>query len=154
MAPSISPVLAFSFFQRDRRAEHRHDPVTGPLCDRAAVPLHHRRAAVGELGHDLAQPLRTHRRGDVHRVDHVGEQHRHLLVLGMCIVRRNRSTALITELRVRRQFSAARPAHQGCRRHLTGPAAVVQVAIVSPLAGRHVRYRGRDPNNGRDQRVR
>src|SRR5271163_888577 len=46
-------------FQRDRRAEHRHDPVASELCDRAAVTLHHRGTAVGELGHDLAQPLRT-----------------------------------------------------------------------------------------------
>jgi hypothetical protein len=40
----------------------------------------YRRAAVGEVGHDLAQPLRPDGRGDVHRVDHVGEQNRDLLV--------------------------------------------------------------------------
>jgi hypothetical protein len=68
-------------FQRDRRAEHRHDPVARPLCDRAAVPLHYHRTAVGEVGHDLAQPLGTQRRRDVHRVHHVGEQDGHLLVL-------------------------------------------------------------------------
>ena len=45
--------------QRDRRAEHRHDAVTGGLVHGAAVTLHHRSAAVGQLGHDLAQPLRT-----------------------------------------------------------------------------------------------
>ena len=38
-------------FQRDWRAEHRHDAVAGELTDRAAVALHHRRAAV--------QPVRT-----------------------------------------------------------------------------------------------
>jgi hypothetical protein len=84
--------------QRHRRAEHRHDPVARPLCDRAAVPLHHRRTAVGELGHDLAQPLRPDGRGDVHRVDHVGEQHRDLLVLGRRCGSRNRRTALVAEL--------------------------------------------------------
>jgi hypothetical protein len=64
-----------------RRAEHGHDAVTGELVHRPAIALHHRRAAVSELGHDLAQPLRTHRRRDVHRVDHVGEEDRDLLVL-------------------------------------------------------------------------
>lgn len=41
-------------FQGDRGSEHRHDPVAGPLRDRAAVTAHHGRAAVGEGGHDLA----------------------------------------------------------------------------------------------------
>ena len=45
--------------QRHRRAEHRHDPVAGELVHRAAVTLHHRSGAVDQLGHDLAQPLRT-----------------------------------------------------------------------------------------------
>ena len=53
---------------------------------------------------------------------HVGEQDRDLLVLGRCRGSGNRRTALVTELRVRRQLGAARPAHQGCRRHLTRPA--------------------------------
>jgi hypothetical protein len=44
-------------------------------------PLHHRRAAAGEVGHDLAQPLGTDGRGDVHGVDHIGEENRDLLVL-------------------------------------------------------------------------
>ncbi len=63
------------------RAEHRQDPVAGEFVDGAAVALHHCRAAVYQLGHDLAQPLRTDRRGDVHRVDHVGEGNSDLLVL-------------------------------------------------------------------------
>ena len=79
------------------------------LFDRAAVPLHHRRAAIGQLGHDLAQPLCTDRHRDVHRMHHVGEQDRDLLVLrrsgGVC----ERCTALVAELRVGRQFGAARP---------------------------------------------
>ena len=58
-------------------------------------------AAVDQLGHDLAQPLRTDRRRDVHRMHHIGEQHRHLLVLrrsgGLC----DRRTALVAELGVR-----------------------------------------------------
>jgi hypothetical protein len=70
--------------QRDRRAEHRHDPVAGELVDRAAEVLHHRGRAANHLSHDFAQPLGTDRRRDVHRVHHVGEQHGHLLVLGMC----------------------------------------------------------------------
>ena len=67
--------------QRHRRAEHRHDPVASELVHRAAVPLYNCGTAVGKVGQDLAQPLRPDGRGDVHRVDHVGEQNRHLLVL-------------------------------------------------------------------------
>jgi len=52
--------------QRRRRTEHRHDPVAGELVHRAPVPLHHRRRPVYQVGHDLAQPLRTHGRRDVH----------------------------------------------------------------------------------------
>jgi hypothetical protein len=29
----------------------------------------------------LTQPVRTHRRGEIHRPHHIGEQYRHLLVL-------------------------------------------------------------------------
>ena len=43
--------------------------------------LHHRRAKVDQIGHDLAQPLRTDGRRDVHRMHNIGEQHRYLLVL-------------------------------------------------------------------------
>ena len=62
--------------------------IPSPVVHRAAVPLHHRRAVVGELGHDLAEPLRPDSRGDVHRMHNIGEQHRHLLVLGagICFV--------------------------------------------------------------------
>lgn len=69
--------------QSGRGTEYRHDPVTGELVDRAAISLHHHRRAVDQLGHDLAQPLGTERRRDVHRMHHVGKQHRHLLVLGV-----------------------------------------------------------------------
>ena len=119
----------------DRRTEHGHDAVAGELVHRAAVALHHRGRTVDQLGHDLAQPLRTDRRGDVHRVHHVGEQDRDLLVLGRCRGSHNRRTALVTELRVRRQLRTARPAHQGCRRHLTRPGPLsFHGTIVSPLS--------------------
>ena len=92
--------------QRHRGTEHRHHPVAGEL-HRPAVAAHHRRRALHQLGHDLAQPLHIHRRRDVHRAHHIGEQHRHLLVL-RCVTR-NRSwgTALVTELGVLPQASAA-----------------------------------------------
>ena len=67
--------------QSGGRAEHRHDAVAGELVHRAAVAPHHRRSLHDEFGHDLTQPLRTHCGGDVHGVHHIGEQHRHLLVL-------------------------------------------------------------------------
>ena len=115
--------------------------VAGELVHRAAVPLHHHRRTVDQLGHDLAQPLRTDRRRDVHRMHHIGEQHRHLLVLrrssGLC----ERCTALVTELGVRWQFGAARPTGQPrrCQSTATIPAGV-HVSIVSPLVNdvRHI----------------
>ncbi len=116
--------------QRHRRTEHRHDPVTGELVHRAAIARHHRRGAVDQFGHDLAQPLRTHRRRDIHRVDHVGEQHRHLLVLRRPADLCDRCTALATELGIRWQFGAARPTRQSrsCQRTAT---TVIHVRIVS-----------------------
>jgi hypothetical protein len=41
--------------------EHGHDAVGGELVDRAAVALHNGGGAVGQVGHDLAQPLRPDR---------------------------------------------------------------------------------------------
>ena len=70
-------------FQRHRRTEHCHDPVAGELCDCGAVTLHHLYSAVGEFGHDFPEPLRPDGRGDVHRVDHISEENRDLLVLGV-----------------------------------------------------------------------
>jgi hypothetical protein len=67
--------------QGHRCTKHRHDPVTGELVHRAPIPLHYCRGTVDQFGHDLAQPLRADGRGDVHRMDHVGEQNRDLLVL-------------------------------------------------------------------------
>jgi len=57
--------------QRHWRAEHRHDPIARPLCDPAAVAPHHRRTAVGEVGHDLAPPLRSQRQIGHHRWLHM-----------------------------------------------------------------------------------
>ena len=68
--------------QRNWRPEHRHYAVAGELVHRAAESLYHRRRALDEFAHDLAQSLGTHRGGDIHRMHDVGEQHRHLLVLG------------------------------------------------------------------------
>ena len=98
-------------------------------------------AAVDQLGHDLAQPLCTDGRRDVHRMNNIGEQHRHLLVLrrssGLC----ERCTALVTELGVRWQFDAARPTEQPRRGQSTATIpAGVHVSIVSPLVSdvRHI----------------
>ncbi len=67
--------------QRHRRTEHRHDPVASEFVDRAAVPLYNGGTAVSEVGHDFPQPLCAHRRRDVHRMNHIGEENCHLLVL-------------------------------------------------------------------------
>ena len=126
----------------NRCAEHRHDPVAGELIHRASVPLHHRGAAVGKVGHDLAQPLRTHRRRDVHRMHHIGEQHRHLLVLSRLGGLRESRTALTTELGCRAQLSAARVTGRSHR--CQGTAAIptkLHVNMVSPLLRQRVSYR-------------
>ena len=109
--------------QRHRRAEHRHDAVAGETADRAAVPLNHHCRTVDQIGHDLAQPLRTDRRRDVHRMHHIGEQHRHLLVLRRSADLCDRCTALVTELGVQRQLGATRPTRQSrcCHRTATVP---------------------------------
>jgi hypothetical protein len=79
--------------------------------------------------------------GDVHRVDHIGEQNRDLLVLrrlsGVC----NRRAALTTELGCRAQLRAARPTGEARRSQCTATVAVVvHLSIVSPLISgvRHI----------------
>ena len=52
--------------QRYWRAKERHDAVAGELIDGPAIPLDHNRRAIDQLRHDLPQPLRTHRGGDIH----------------------------------------------------------------------------------------
>ena len=115
--------------QRGRRAEHRHDAVAGETADRAAVPLHHHRRTIDQFGHDLAQPLRTDRCRNVHRMNNIGEQHRYLLVLrrssGVC----ERCTALVTELGVGRQFGAARPTEQPRRGQSTPPSPLGSTSV-------------------------
>ena len=68
---------------RHWRTEDGHQTVTGELVHGAAVPLHLRRTATNEASHDLPQPFRAHRRGDVHRTHHIGEQHGHLFELSV-----------------------------------------------------------------------
>jgi hypothetical protein len=102
--------------QRYWRPEYRHQAVTGELVHRAAVAAHHGRAAADQLGHDLAQPLRAHRGGDIHRTHHVGEQHRHLFELGMAVRPGQRGAAGVAVPSTRpRGFGATGCAHQsGC----------------------------------------
>jgi hypothetical protein len=92
----------------DGRAEDRHDAVAGEFVQGAAVPRDDLGRAVDQLRHDLAQPLRTDGRRDVHRVHDVGEKDRDLLVfrvrrLGPC----HRRAAPVAELGVLQQLGAA-----------------------------------------------
>jgi putative transposase len=103
--------------QCDRRAKDCHDAITGELIDSAAVPLHHRRGSVHQLSHDLAQPLCTHRCRDVHRMDHIGEQHRHLLVLSGLVRQRYWRTTLAAKFCGRAHLGAARPTYHAGRGH-------------------------------------
>jgi hypothetical protein len=67
--------------QRNWGAKECHQSVAGVFDAPAAVALHHHRRPLHELGHDFAQPLDIEDGRDVHRPHHIGEQHRHLLVL-------------------------------------------------------------------------
>ena len=104
--------------QRDRGSEHRHDAVAGELVDRARVPLHHGGCVLHQLRHDLAQSLGAHRRGDVHRMHHVGEQHRHLLVLRRSLRPTDREPHPWQKSGILQRFGATRRAH---RRHSASP---------------------------------
>jgi hypothetical protein len=97
-------------FQRDRGTEERHDPVAGELIDGAAIPLHHNRRPIEDRGHDLAQPLRIEHRRQLHRPNHIGEQHRHLLVLGPPLRRGNHRSTAVAETGILAQFGPARRA--------------------------------------------
>ena len=68
-------------------------PVYSPRS-RRNVGGHHRRA-VQEFGHDFSPPLHIHRGRDVHLAHHIGEQHRHLLVLRRVTRNRNGGTTLV-----------------------------------------------------------
>ena len=90
---------------------------------------------------DVAQPLHIHGGRDVHRAHHIGEQHRHLLVLRGSADPGDRCTALVTELGVGRQSGVARPTRQSRRRQSTATIpAGVHLNIVSPLISdvRHI----------------
>jgi hypothetical protein len=76
--------------QRELGTEDGHDAIAGELVQRAAVAVDDRCCPVEQPGHDLAQPLGTDSLRDVHRMDHVGEQDGHLLVLGVCVLHRDR----------------------------------------------------------------
>jgi hypothetical protein len=93
--------------QRYRGAKNRHNPIAGELVHRAGVAMHNRGGAIDQFGHDLAQPLRTHRCGDVHRMHDIGKQHSDLLVFGRCGGRDNWRSTLVAELGARPQFSSA-----------------------------------------------
>ena len=124
--------------QRDWGAEHRHDAIACELAQRPAAALHHGRGTVQQFGHDFAQPLRTHCCCDVHRMNNIGEQHRHLLVLSRSADLCDRYTALVTELGVQWQLRATRPTRQSRCSHFT--ATVAHANIVSPLVNdvRHI----------------
>ena len=141
--------------QRDRRTEHRHDAVAGELVHRAAVALDDNGRAVDQLGHDLAQPLRADRRRDVHRMHHIGEQHRHLLVLRVCVGHRPQASRsrgrtcrrLAVQLRKTRTPCRLRSCHR--REYwLAAVMSIAHVNIVSPLASQHVPYHRCDPARG------
>jgi hypothetical protein len=67
----------------DRGAEDGHDPVPGELVDGALELGHGAGQDREEALHDLAPLLGVLLLGEVHRPTHVGEQHRHLLALGV-----------------------------------------------------------------------
>ena len=107
------------------------------------VARHHGRRTVQQFGHDLAQPLRPDRGGDVHRVHHIGEQHRHLLVLRRSADLCDRCTTLITELGVQWQPCATRPARQSCCGHCTAisstPSSFHRWSTMSVISPCHLR---------------
>jgi hypothetical protein len=106
--------------QRDRRTEHRHDAVAGELVHRSAVAFHHCRAPVGKLCHDLAQSFCPDGCGDIHRMNDIGEENRHLLVLGAGIDEIDWGAAAVTKPGVLQRLSATRPA-RCCGRHIRPP---------------------------------
>jgi hypothetical protein len=119
--------------ERHRSPEHRHDAVARELVDGAAEALHNYGAAVREIGHDFAQSLRPHRRGDVHRMHDIGEQDGDLFVLRRA-GRLDRCAAFATELCHRIGLRATGTTNL-CRRGqstATIPAGI-HISMVSPL---------------------
>ena len=68
------------FLHRNRGTKVHHHAVAGVLHS-PAVAAHRRRRPCHEVDHNVTQPLDINGGRDVHRPHHVGEQHRHLLVL-------------------------------------------------------------------------
>jgi hypothetical protein len=121
-------------FQCHRRAKDGHDAVPGELVDRAAVALHHRRSAIYQAEHDLAQRLRPDGCGDVHRVHHVGEQDGHQFVLSRLGGRvRQPRTALAAEFCRGAALRAAGTADQVRGGESTAVPAGVHASIMSLL---------------------
>ena len=83
--------------QRDRRTEQRHDAIAGELVHRTAVALDHSSAPVEEIPHDLAQSLGIQDGGQIHRPHDVGEEDRHLFVLGRRVNHHDRGSAGVAE---------------------------------------------------------
>ena len=69
----------------DRRPEDGHDPVAGELVDGPLEALDGVGEDREEALHDLAPLLGVVLLGEVHRPLHVGEQHGHLLALGVVL---------------------------------------------------------------------
>ena len=119
--------------ERHRSPEHRHDAVARELVDGAAEALHNDGAAARKIGHDFAQSLSPHGRGDVHRMHDIGEQDGDLFVLRRS-GRLDRCAALATELGHRIGRRATGTTHL-CRRGqstATIPAGI-HISMVSPL---------------------
>ncbi len=85
--------------QSDWRPEQSHDAVAGELVDGAAVPLHHSGGPVEHGGHDVAQSFGVEAGRQIHRAHDVGEQHRHVFVLGRRRGVGDRSTTAVAEPR-------------------------------------------------------
>ncbi len=67
----------------ERSAEQRHDAVAGELVDGALEAVDAVAQDREEALHDRPPGLRVGLLGELHRADHVGEQHGHLLALAV-----------------------------------------------------------------------
>jgi hypothetical protein len=114
--------------QGNRRTKHGHHAVAGELIHRAAIASDRHRRPVEQIGHDLAQPLGTHLGGNIHRMNNIGENHRHLLELGPPVVGGEGRTTAVAEPRIRPRVGATRSARRNARRCGTS----AHVNMVSP----------------------
>ena len=102
-----------------------------------------------QFGHDLAQPLRTDRRRHLHRMNNIGEQHSHLLVLRRLGGPRESRTAFGTELGRRAGLRTTGTTEQRRRGQSTATIpAGVHVSIVSLLLRGRSQYHPGDPLRG------